>query len=316
MNITHGLPGRPISGFPVLTIGNFDGQHLGHQALVQAVVSCARHMKGVPAVLTFDPHPVEVLRPEAPHNYLSDKTDKQAFFQRRGIAELIILPFTPELAALLPAQFVEQILVQGLGIRKLFIGENFVFGKGRSGTVQDLRNLGGQANFTVESIPPVFVGQDIVSSTRIRKSLMAGKVQEAALCLNRPYRLGGRVISGERRGTQIGWPTANIPLPAHRVYPADGIYATIAFIGGRSYPSVSYIGTRPTFLEGERLLEVHVFNQELQLYGQEVTVDFVECIRGDRAFPTLKDLLEQMEKDGAQARTILAHYEPSYSQTL
>lgn len=316
MNITHGLPARPISGFPVLTIGNFDGQHLGHQALVQAVVSCAQHMKGVPTVLTFDPHPVEVLRPGAPHNYLSDKADKQAFFQRRGIAELIILPFAPELAALLPGQFVEQVLLQGLGIRKLFIGENFVFGKGRSGTVQDLRILGGEANFTVESIPPVFVGQNIVSSTRIRKCLMAGKVQEAAQCLGRPYRLGGRVIPGERRGTQIGWPTANIRLPAHRVYPADGIYATIAFIRGHSYPSVSYIGMRPTFLEGERLLEVHVFDQDLQLYGHDVTVDFVECIRGDRAFPNLKELLEQMKQDGAQARTILADYEPSWPKIL
>ena len=159
MNITHGLPARPISGFPVLTIGNFDGQHLGHQALVQAVVACARQQQGVPTVLTFDPHPVEVLRPRAPHHYLSDRTDKHAFFERWGIGELIILPFTAELAALLPAQFVEQVLCQGLGIRKLFVGENFVFGKGRSGTIQDLRVLGEQANFSVDPISPVLVGK-------------------------------------------------------------------------------------------------------------------------------------------------------------
>ena len=316
MNITQGLPARPLSGFPVLTIGNFDGQHLGHQALVQAVVSCARDRKGVPMVLTFNPHPVEVLRPGPSHVYLSDWQAKQSFFQRLGIAEIIILSFTPELAALLPSQFVEQVLWHGLGIRKLFVGENFVFGKGRSGTIQDLRILGEQANFTVDPISPVLVGQEIVSSTRIRKCLAAGKVQEAAQCLGRPYRLGGQVIPGDRRGTQIGWPTANIRLPAHRVFPADGIYATIAFIEGKPHPSVSYIGTRPTFLEGERLLEVHIFDRDVQLYGQDLAVDFVGGIRGDQAFPNVEDLLEQMKRDGVRARAILADYDSSCSHTL
>ena len=309
MNITHGLPACPLPGFPVLTIGNFDGQHLGHQALVRAVVSSARKIKGVPTVLTFTPHPVEVLRPGASHNYLSDSVDKQAFFERLGITELIILPFTTELASLLPGQFVEQVLWHGLGTRKVFVGENFVFGKGRSGTIQDLRILGQEAQFSVEPISPVLIGQEIVSSTRIRKCVMAGKVAEAAQCLGRPYRLGGQVIPGDRRGAQIGWPTANIRLPVHRVLPADGIYATLAYIEGMPHCSVSYIGKRSTFLEGERLLEVHIFDRDLHLYGQELVVDFVEYIRDDRTFSSVEALLKQMAQDGERARAILAAYE-------
>lgn len=312
MNISQGLPSCPIPGHPVLTIGNFDGQHLGHQALVRAVVECARQIQGVPTVLTFDPHPVQVLRPGSSHKFLSNLEDKHAFFERAGIAEVIILSFTAELAAFLPAQFVETVLYQGLGIRKLIVGENFVFGKGRSGSIHDLRVLGEKAHFTVEPIPPVVVGQAIVSSTRIRKCLATGNVQEAAQCLGRPYRLGGRVISGDRRGTQMGWPTANIRLPGHRVFPADGIYATVAWIDGEAKPSVSYIGTRPTFQEGERLLEVHVFDQNLQLYGQELTVEFVGMVRGDQAFSNVETLLEQMKVDGECARSLLAKYRSRY----
>ncbi|MDR4493808.1 MAG: bifunctional riboflavin kinase/FAD synthetase [Nitrospirales bacterium] len=309
MNISKGLPASPIPGSPVLTIGNFDGQHLGHQALLRAVTDRARKIHGVPTVLTFDPHPVQVLRPGSSHKFLSELEDKHAFFERLGIAELVILPFTPELAALLPSQFVETVLYQGLGIRKLIVGENFVFGKGRSGSIQDLTVLGKKAQFTVDPIPPVVVGQEIVSSTRIRNCLARGDVQEAAQCLGRFYRLGGRVISGERRGTHMGWPTANIRLSPHRVFPVDGIYATMAWIGGDPRPSVSYIGTRPTFREGERLLEVHIFDQNLQLYGQELHVEFVGMVRGDQAFSNVEDLLEQMNRDGECARRLLAQNE-------
>ena len=309
MNISQGLPPSPISGNPVLTIGNFDGQHLGHQALLKAVTDCARKIYGVPTVLTFDPHPVQVLRPGSSHKFLSELEDKYAFFEHMGIAELVILPFSVELAALLPAQFVETVLCHGLGIRKLIVGENFVFGKERSGSIQDLTVLGEKAHFTVDPIPPVLVGQKIVSSTRIRNCLARGDVQQAAQCLGRFYRLGGPVVPGEQRGTLMGWPTANIRLPSHRVFPADGIYASVAWIDGQSRPSVSYIGTRPTFREGERLLEVHVFDQDLQLYGRELNVDFVEWVRGDRAFSHVEELLEQMKEDGECARKLLAHHQ-------
>ncbi|MDH5575643.1 MAG: bifunctional riboflavin kinase/FAD synthetase [Nitrospirota bacterium] len=308
MKITRGLPSLPPASCPVLTIGNFDGQHLGHRALVQAVVDRAQQMNGFPMVLSFDPHPVEVLRPGYAHKFLSEDHEKIAFFEHLGIAELVILPFTKALASLTPDQFVGQVLRDGLGIRKLLVGENFVFGKGRSGTVKDLITLGIEGDFSVEPIAPVMMGQDVVSSTRIRKCLAAGDVTQGAQCLGRPYMLRGAVIPGEKRGSQLGWPTANIRLPGHRVLPADGVYATLTVFKGECLDSIAYIGKRPTFSEGERLLEVHIFDKTVQFYGEEISVHFIEGVRGDMTFVHVQDLVKQMDHDGQRAREILQDY--------
>lgn len=308
MKITRGLPPAPPASCPVLTIGNFDGQHLGHRALVLAVVDRAQRINGVPMVLSFDPHPVEVLRPGFVHKFLSDDHEKIAFFEHLGIAELVILPFNKELASLTPDQFVNQVLREGLGIRKLLVGENFVFGKGRSGTVKDLIELGAEADFSVEPIAPVIMGQDVVSSTRIRNCLAAGDVAQGAQCLGRPYMLRGSVIPGEKRGGQFGWPTANLRLPGHRVLPADGVYATLMVFKGECLDSIAYIGKRPTFSEGERLLEVHIFDKTYQLYGEDISVHFIEGVRGDMTFANVQDLVRQMDHDGLRAREILQDY--------
>jgi riboflavin kinase/FMN adenylyltransferase len=308
MKITRGLPPVPPASCPVLTIGNFDGQHLGHRALVQAVVDCAQQINGFPMVLSFDPHPVEVLRPGCIHKFLSDDHEKIAFFEHLGIAELVILPFTKELASLTPDQFVGQVLRDGLGIRKLLVGENFVFGKGRIGTVRDLIELGIEAGFSVEPIAPVMMGQDVVSSTRIRKCLAAGDVAQGAQCLGRPYMLRGFVIPGEKRGSQFGWPTANLRLPGHRILPGDGVYATLTVFKGECLDSIAYIGKRPTFSEGERLLEVHIFDKTFQLYGEDISVHFIAGIRGDMTFANVQDLVRQMDHDGLRAREILQDY--------
>jgi riboflavin kinase/FMN adenylyltransferase len=305
MKITRGLPPIPPASNPVLTIGNFDGQHLGHRALVQSVVDRAQHISGSPMVLTFDPHPVEVLRPGSSHKFLSDPHEKFLFFERLGIAELVILPFNTELASLPPEQFVNQILRDGLRIRRLLVGENFVFGKGRSGTVKNLMHLGSEADFLVEAIAPVIVGQGVVSSTRIRTCLAAGDVRQGTQCLGRPYMLHGTVMPGEKRGSQFGWPTANLRLPGHRVCPGDGVYATLTVHKGECWDSISYIGKRPTFSEEERLLEVHLFDKNLQLYGEEISVYFIERIRGDMMFVEVQDLVRQMDHDGMRAREIL-----------
>jgi riboflavin kinase/FMN adenylyltransferase len=316
MNITNGLPPSPLAPFPVLTIGNFDGQHLGHRALIEAVIDQAQRLNGVPMVLSFDPHPVTVLRPATVPKFLSDAQEKYDFFERLGIAELIILPFTQALAALTPEQFVQQVLHDGLGVKRLMVGDNFVFGKGRSGTVQDLIRLGEQANCVVQPMTPVMWGGEVVSSTRIRKCVTAGNVVEGRQCLGRPYRLTGTVIEGEKRGSQMGWPTANLRIPSHRVLPADGIYATLTEIDGECLHSVAYIGTRPTFQEGERLLEVHIFDQHLALYGKYISVSFIERVREDKAFTNVDDLLKQMDQDGAKARTVLAQYEDRHPINL
>ena len=309
MNITRGLPSTPLAAFPVLTIGNFDGPHIGHRALIDAVIEQARRHHGVPMVLTFDPHPIEVLRPGTHPKFLSDPQDKFHFFRQLGIAELIMLPFTLELARLTPDLFVQQVLHDGLGVRQLLVGENFVFGKERNGTIQDLVRLGEQAHFEVQPVEPVMLNGDVVSSTRIRKGVTSGNVVDGRACLGRPYRLAGPVVEGEKRGREIGWPTANIRIPSHRVHPADGIYATLAEVDGVLFPSVAYIGTRPTFQEGERFLEVHIFDQMPQLYGKILSVLFIEQIREDKTFPSVRDLLKQMDQDGIQAREILKKYQ-------
>ncbi|MEX0829522.1 MAG: bifunctional riboflavin kinase/FAD synthetase [Nitrospirales bacterium] len=316
MNITRGLPPVPLATFPVLTIGNFDGQHVGHRALLESVVENARRLNGVPMVLSFDPHPIEVLRPGTVPKFLSDAQEKYDFFERLGIGELIILSFTQDLAALTPDQFVGQVLHKGLGVRLLLVGENFVFGQGRSGTIQDLMRFGAERNFEVQPVTPVMLGGAVVSSTRVRKCLTSGNVVEGRQCLGRLYRLVSKVIEGEKRGRQLGWPTANLRIPPHRLLPADGIYATLTEVDGECLASVTYIGKRPTFQDGERLLEVHIFDQTLNLYGKDISVSFLEQVRKDMTFSTVDDLLKQMDHDGVQARAIIAKYHNSFPHLL
>ena len=316
MNITRGLPPAPLADVPILTIGNFDGQHLGHRALLQTVIEQAHRLNGVPMVLSFDPHPIEVLRPGTVPKFLTDAQEKFDFFEHLGITELILLPFTQALAALKPDQFVRQVLQNGLGIRELLVGENFVFGQGRSGTIQDLIQLGGLANFVTHSVSALRLGGAVVSSTRIRQCVTTGNVVEGRECLGRPYRLTSTVVEGEKRGRELGWPTANLRIPPHRVLPADGIYATLTEINGDHFPSVAYIGTRPTFQEGERLLEVHIFDQKLQLYGKEISVSFIQQVRGDMTFANVDELLKQMDLDGAQAREMLGMYKDNCSHLV
>ena len=312
MKVTRNLPTATRPNHPVLTIGNFDGQHVGHQALLSAVVKMAQRHQGTPMVLTFDPHPTKVLVPEVSLQFLTLQEEKFDYFERLGIKELVILEFSQHLASLTPEEFTSNILRDGLGVRDLLIGENFVFGKGRSGNVQDLAKLGSDANFRVHPIPPVRIKGDIVSSTRIRKLLQVGQVKNAAQCLGRPYRLSEHVIHGEHRGAKLGWPTANLRIAANRVIPANGIYATMAYVQGEWLPSVSYIGSRQTFEAGERLLEVHLFDQNRSFYGERIVVSFIEFIRQDKKFFEVEELLNQIECDARQARHILKDWNKDF----
>ena len=305
MRVIRDLQTSSFAPHPVLTIGNFDGQHVGHQALIASVVEVAKRHNGTPMVLTFDPHPAKVLVPGVSLQFLSGQEEKVEFFQRLGISDLVILEFTRQLANQSPEDFTFDILRDKLGIRNLLIGESFVFGKGRSGNVQDLMRLGLQANFHVHPVVPIRVGGEVVSSTRIRKLIQRGQVKEATQCLGRPYRLTEFVIHGDHRGAKLGWPTANLRISADRVIPKDGIYATMAYVHGEWLPSVSYIGSRSTFVEGERLLEVHLFDQDRSLYGEQMQVFFIEYIRGDMKFPDVNELLRQMDLDGRRAREVL-----------
>jgi riboflavin kinase / FMN adenylyltransferase len=305
MKITRGLAAHQRVPHPVLTIGNFDGQHLGHRALLREVVRRAAEAGGTPVVLTFDPHPVKVLAPQVNLRFLTTPDEKLAYFRDAGISEVLFLEFTTALASLAPDQFMQQVLRDGIGVRDLFVGEHFAFGRGRAGRIADLIRFGLGAGFQVHPVQPVRIDGEVVSSTRVRHLIKSGDVRGAARCLARHYALGGEVMPGEQRGRQMGWPTANLKLPADRVVPADGVYATKTLWGARTFESVSYIGTRPTFGAGERLLEVSLLDAKEHLYGQTIRVEFVERLRGDETFQSAEELSARIERDVQQARQAL-----------
>jgi riboflavin kinase/FMN adenylyltransferase len=305
MKITRGLADHKRARYPVLTIGNFDGQHRGHQALLQSVVACATEKGGTPLAITFDPHPSTVLSPGTPLRLLATIEEKLSAFQEAGIEEVIFLEFTPAFAALSAESFVSQVLREGVRVREVFVGEQFAFGKGRTGTLADLNRLGKQAGFSVHSVPAVRVEGEVVSSTRIRRLIQNGEVRKAAHFLGRPYALGGSVVPGAHRGQGLGWPTANLHLPPDRVIPADGVYATTTIWNRQAFESVAYIGTRPTFGVGERLLEVYLLDKQADLYDQQIRVRFVERLRDDMIFETPEELSARILLDVSLAREAL-----------
>ena len=302
MKVIRTLPLSSFPSHPVLTIGNFDGQHIGHRALVTSVVELARRLKGTPIALTFDPHPAKILNPGVALQFLSTVEQKQEFFRKLGIELLILLEFTHELASQTPQQFVNAVLMDGIGVRDIMVGKSFAFAKGRSGKVQDLVQLGKRANFEVHPFSPIQVDDQVVSSTRIRRCIQEGNVKDAARYLGRDYSLNGQVIRGEGRGSELGWPTANLRIPGDRVVPPDGVYVTTAVLKGKTLKSVSYFGSRPTFSKGERMLEVHLLDRNQSLYDEDLKVNFVERIRGDIKFSTVTELLERMKVDANLAR--------------
>jgi len=305
MKVSWGLSEHRRAPYPVLTVGNFDGQHLGHRALLRAVVGTARAKGGTAVVLTFQPHPVTVLAPAVELRLLSTFEEKLQRLEQAGIQEVVIVEFTPAFAALSPDAFVTQVLRDGIGVRELFVGEHFAFGKGRAGTLADLVRWSAAAGFEVHPVPPVRVDGEVISSSRIRRLLQAGEVRGAARCLGRPYTLSGVVTPGEQRGRSLGWPTANLRLPSGRVIPPDGVYATRVRWNERTFDAASYLGRRPTFGPGERLLEVYLLVEQVCLYDQMIQVQFIERVREDRTFATPEALSAQIGQDVRVVREAL-----------
>ena len=305
LKVTRGLSDAGPRAHPVATIGNFDGHHLGHRLLLQTVVETARKAQGTALVLTFEPHPVKVLAPHVELRYLTSSEEKLARFEAAGIDEVVLLEFTPTFASMTPEQFADRVLHQQLGLAELFVGEHFAFGKGRAGRIADLIRFGGQYGFQVHPVRPVIVEGAVVSSTRVRQLIQAGEMERAAMLLGRAYGIRGTVIHGAQQGHALGWPTANLRLPPHRVMPPDGVYAARSVYGGKTFEAIAYIGTRPTFGEGERLIEVYLLDQSCNLYGEEITVQFVARVRGDHAFASPDELSKQIARDVEQARLSL-----------
>jgi riboflavin kinase / FMN adenylyltransferase len=305
LKVTRGLSDKSPRAYPVATIGNFDGHHLGHRALLKTVVETARKAQGTALVLTFDPHPVKILAPHVDLRFLTSPEEKLAHFNAAGIDEVVFLGFTPAFAAMSPDQFAEDVLHRSLGLSELFVGNHFAFGKGRAGRIDDLVRLGGQHGFHVHPVTPVKNEGDVVSSTRIRQLIQEGNMERAATLLGRVYGIRGIVVHGTQQGQAMGWPTANLRIPADRVMPPDGVYAAWTVHGTQSYDAVAYIGTRPTFGAGERLIEVNLLDHSCDLYGQEIAVQFVARVRSDHTFASADELSKQIARDVEQARISL-----------
>jgi riboflavin kinase / FMN adenylyltransferase len=315
MKVTRGYGDGTVRPYPVGTIGNFDGHHVGHRCLLGKVVETARKAHGTAVVLTFDPHPVKILAPQVDLRFLTSPEEKYMRFQEAGIDEVVYLEFDQAFADLSPQQFAEEILAKGLQLKELFVGEHFAFGRHRAGKIADLTALGSRLGFAVHPLAPVVLNGGVVSSTRIRQLIQQGDVRQAALLLGRQYALAGRVSQGAQRGQTFGWPTANVRLPSERVTPPDGVYATVTVCEGQRHDSVAYIGTRPTFADaGERLLEVYVLEGKHELYGHTITVEFVDALRSDRQFSGAETLSRQIAVDVEQARAILRRHHETVSK--
>ncbi len=294
----------------VLTVGNFDGLHLGHQALLRAVVARGRALGRPTALYTFEPHPRRVLYPESSQPRLMTWDQLIAGLDEAGIDLMIREHFTLEFASLSPETFLREIIARRVAPLEIFVGHDFHFGKGRRGSGDTLARVGPELGTRVEIIPQVRIGDEDVSSSRIRGLLEEGQVEAAAACLGRPYAIRGRVVEGARRGRDLGFPTANLELE-NELTPGSGVYATRAriFEGDRpsphSFPSVTNVGTRPTFDAEQIVTEVHLIGFDDDLYGQRLELSFHARIRPERRFPGPDALARQIADDVMRARELL-----------
>jgi riboflavin kinase/FMN adenylyltransferase len=295
----HGLEGA------VYAIGNFDGLHLGHQAVIARAVSLAKEKAAPSALLTFEPHPADFFAGRPVVFRLTPPRQKAAICERLGLTGLVVIHFDAALAGMSAEDFIAKILVDRLGVAAVVVGWDFHFGKGRSGSPATLAKAGERYGFAVEIVAKVEDEAGAVSSSAIRKALERGDLAAAAKGLGRNYSVSGQVISGQRLGRTLGVPTANIALePTNRL--AHGVYAVVARVDGRALPAVASFGTRPTVDDGPPLLEVHLLDFDGDLYGREMDVEFIERIRDELKFDSIPALVAEMERDKVRAREILA----------
>jgi len=289
-----------------LAIGTFDGVHLGHQAILRELITGA-HAEHVPAVvLTFDPHPVAVLRPDKAPPTLTDAEERAALFEQLGVDIVITHPFNQEVAAL-PARTFLTRLKQRLTFTHFWVGYDFAMGHNREGNIPALHQIGEDLGYQLHVVGPVNYSGEIISSSQIRALLAEGRVQEASELLGRPYQLSGHVIEGAKRGRTIGIPTANLAIKSGRAIPHRGVYACHAHVNGKSWKAVANIGLRPTFENDTPSLtiEAHLLDFANDLYGQLMNLDFISRLREEQKFSGVEALIAQIQQDIKQARGLL-----------
>ncbi len=287
---------------PVVTVGNFDGLHRGHRKIVEQVLSRARAVQGVALLITFEPHPLALLAPERAPSMLATPERKLELLADAGLDVVLILPFTPALAAVTAEEFVDEYLSRGLGALHVYVGENFNFGRGRQGNADLLVGLCDAHGIRAAKVPEVCYLGSPISSSRIRRALRSGEVELARELLGRPHGISGTVVRGAGRGADLGFPTANLTL-RDQLVPQDGVYVTQVVVEGSSHASVTNIGSRPTFAEGKFTIETHLLDGSGDLYDRTIEVHFLARLRPELKFASAEALVQQVRRDVERART-------------
>ncbi|MDH3271919.1 MAG: bifunctional riboflavin kinase/FAD synthetase [Gemmatimonadota bacterium] len=300
-------PGLPTDRGTVATVGTFDGVHLGHWAVLQEIRQRAETTGRRSVLVTFDPHPLRIVRPEHAPLSLTTAMEKKEILAESGLDWAVFLSFTKALSRYEPRRFVEEILVGRLGVEDLVIGYDHGFGRDREGDPEALERLGAELGFTVDVVAPVAADGEAVSSSRIRSLLLDGSVRAAATCLGRPYSIRGVVVRGEGRGKGLGFPTANLRVfERDKLIPPEGIYAVRGVLRSGTYDGALHLGPRPTFQGSPPTIELHLMDFDRDIYGEEVRVDFVEHLRTIEPFTTVQALVDQIRTDVDEARRVLA----------
>jgi riboflavin kinase/FMN adenylyltransferase len=297
----------------LVTIGVFDGVHLGHKHLISKLKELARLQSLCTVALTFHTHPQEILTPDSQPPFLTDALEKAQLLKNEGLSGVIVLTFTPELSRLSARQFVDLLRIQ-LHMKGLVIGPDFALGRKSEGNIPTLQKLGQELGFSVTVIPPVTMNGEIISSTVIRQAMADGDMSKVKRLMGRPFSLHGRVIHGHGRGQGLGFPTVNLDILPGQALPPDGVYATLAHANSRIFHSVTNVGMNPTFENTNRTIEAYLLDFREDLYQHEIKIDFIQKLRDEVKFANVDELVRQIYKDIKEARQLLRNSDPEPSR--
>lgn len=305
MKVLKGVSGFKMKERPVVSLGNFDGIHLGHQLILTRLVKRAKELKTSSIVYTFNPHPMKVVAPEKGLPLILDLDDKLTIMESFGVDYVVLARFTRQFASKHPREFVVDVLVRGLKAREVWVGNNFSFGHGKRGNVDHLKKLGDELGFSVNAVEPLKRGRTVVSSSRVRTMVLSGELEKASYLLDKFYSIKGKVVRGQDVGKEIGFPTANLDVESELV-PGGGVYAAFVEVGKMKYNALVNIGTAPTFGRKDVCVEAHLLDFSGSLYGRRIKVTFLKRLRDERAFKTREALSRQIKRDTEKAAKVFS----------
>ena len=289
-----------------VTIGNFDGVHCGHQILFSKVVEKARRINSTSVTITFDPHPLQVVRPDFGIKLISTREQKVELIEHAQIDVLLIIPFTKEFARTTAEAFVDKVLIDMMGVKELVVGYDYAFGKGRQGDISFLKDQGRRKGFNVSVVEAYYKDDMLVSSTRVRELVAQGRMRDVKKLLGRYYQIRGKVMMGKQRGGPVvGFPTANLHISEEDLCPRHGVYVTQVIYGGKCYGGVMNIGYNPTFGESKLSVETHIFDFNQDIYGKPIKINLLQFLRGEQKFSGPDELADQISKDISKAKQVL-----------